>query len=499
MARCPVCQTRYSGGNTRYCPVCGWDVESYSLMIGLIPEVAEKEKNRLQWAKSLWLKLKPQQDHIRQLQMQLKEYDEQVRQLQMQLEQAQQEQNRLDAALQAQNATRTREQEQLQQAQQEILYWRGRLDQSNQDREQLAQMLQAQEAAIAQLQARVNDLISAATAAPPLAGADNSDIVPVSAAAVSAAMPREPESFEVNRSELKPSELKPPASPAAPLNTASVLLSFRVVTVDRYGQPQSTVEKQAYGIQERINGAVLTLIQIPDGQFWMGSPATEAGRETHEDPRHLVTVPSFAISQGPITQAFWQAVAQLEPIERLLNPDPSQFKGADCPVERVSWLDAVEFCARLTRATNRIYRLPSEAEWEYAARGGTSTPFHFGDTLTAELANYDANDIYGEGPEGLYRQHTTPIGSFQVANAFGLYDIHGNVWEWCADPWHDDYDQAPSDGSIWTAENSDNRRVLRGGSWYCLPSLCRSAQRHWEQMDHSGSGISFRVVCTDVF
>jgi formylglycine-generating enzyme required for sulfatase activity len=240
----------------------------------------------------------------------------------------------------------------------------------------------------------------------------------------------------------------------------------------------------------------LNLVCLLEGTFLMGSPEDEAGRESHETPQHRVSLQSFCLSQFPITQAQWQAIAFLPQVNRPLNSDPSNFKGGDLPVEQVCWHDAVEFCARLTRFTGRHYRLPSEAEWEYACRAGTNTPFHFGETITSNLANYDGSYTYKAEAQGQYRQRTTSVGSLEVANSFGLYDLHGNVWEWCADSWHEDYRDAPVDGSVWDSNCSDNRRVLRGGAWYCLPNLCRSAQRHWELEDHGGSGTSFRVACS---
>lgn len=187
--------------------------------------------------------------------------------------------------------------------------------------------------------------------------------------------------------------------------------------------------------------------------------------------------------------------------------DPSSFKGDNRPVEQVSWLDAVEFCRRLAKATGRPYRLPSEAEWEYACRAGTTTPFHFGDSITTDLANYRGTDwesegktysgAYGDGPHGEFREETTDVGHFEVANAFGLYDMHGNVWEWCQDWWHESYEGAPADGSAWLAHEDDaeEKRLLRGGSWFSDPVLCRSAVRVRYAPDSIYSGVGFRVVC----
>ena len=161
-------------------------------------------------------------------------------------------------------------------------------------------------------------------------------------------------------------------------------------------------------------------------------------------------------------------------LNRELKADPSRFKGDNRPVEQVTWFDAVEFCQRLSQYTKRNYRLPSEAEWEYACRAGTTTPFHFGETITSELANYNAESTYGDAPKGESRGETTEVGSFGVANGFGLYDMHGNVYEWCADQYHDNYEGAPTDGSAWIEEINDNdnhSRLLRGGSWYFNPGL----------------------------
>jgi formylglycine-generating enzyme required for sulfatase activity len=195
-----------------------------------------------------------------------------------------------------------------------------------------------------------------------------------------------------------------------------------------------------------------------------------------------------------VTQAQWKAIASLPKVKIDLNPDPSNFKGSNCPVEKISWHEAVEFCDRLSRKTNRKYRLPSEAEWEYACRAGTTTPFHFGETITTDIVNYDGNYTYGSAPKGEYRQTTLPIGSFKIANAFGLYDMHGNVWEWCADHWHENYQGAPTDGSAWITGGDGDRRLLRGGSWYDYPGSCRSADRDRYVADDRVNGIGFRLA-----
>ena len=241
-------------------------------------------------------------------------------------------------------------------------------------------------------------------------------------------------------------------------------------------------------------GVILEMILIPGGKFLMGSPTKEAERLNSENPQHLVTVAQFFMGKYPVTQAQWRVVAGFSKQKMDLHPDPSRFKGANRPVDQVSWQDAIEFCARLSAKTGRNYRLPSEGEWEYACRSGTTTPFHFGETITSDLANYDGKSTYGSTLKGKDRQETTSVGSFP-GNIFGLFDMHGNVWEWCADPWHDTYEGAPSNGRVWEAGNSDQLlRVLRGGSWGFSPKSCRSAFRLRNAPDYKYFNVGFRVA-----
>jgi formylglycine-generating enzyme required for sulfatase activity len=195
------------------------------------------------------------------------------------------------------------------------------------------------------------------------------------------------------------------------------------------------------------------MVSIPAGSFLMGSPEGEIGRSEIEGPQHEVTLAAFWMARTPITQAQWREVASWQKQERDLDPDPSRFKGDNRPVERVSWLDAIEFCNRLSQRTGKNYTLPSEAQWEYACRAGTTTPFYFGPTISTDVANYDGNYVYGQGGRGAYREQTTDVASFP-ANPWGLYDMHGNVWEWCLDKWHNSYEGAPTDGSAWMEGDS---------------------------------------------
>jgi formylglycine-generating enzyme required for sulfatase activity len=282
-------------------------------------------------------------------------------------------------------------------------------------------------------------------------------------------------------------------------------------------EPKLTIKRQRhraqYFTEDLGNGIGLDMVLIPGGSFLMGSPEDELERSESEGPQRTVTVPHFFLGKYSVTQAQWQAVLALPQVNRELESDPSKFKGNDPrgngeaarPVENVSWYDAVEFCDRLSQLTGRPYRLPSEAEWEYACRAGTTTPFHFGETITTDLANYDGTDdpdgrwsgSYGRGPKGIYRQETTTVGSFGVANAFGLFDMHGNVWEWCLDHWHSNYEGAPTDGSAWITDNEEASRLLRGGSWKYDPRNCRSASRSYyvNFPDSRNYNIGFRVVC----
>ena len=239
----------------------------------------------------------------------------------------------------------------------------------------------------------------------------------------------------------------------------------------------------------------LHMVLIPGGTFVMGSSSDEPERTEAERPQHQVTVPSFMMGRYPVTQAQWRAVAAMPQEQRSLDPDPSRFKGDNHPVEQVSWYEAVEFCDRLSTRTKRPYRLPTEAEWEYACRAGTTTPFHFGDRIATDVANYDGDYAYGDGKKGKNRRATTPVDLLDNANALGLSDMHGNVYEWCQDHWHMNYEGALTDGSAWSTDNEEAGRVLRGGSWIDGPRNCRSACRYNGSPGYRFSYNGFRVSC----
>ena len=237
----------------------------------------------------------------------------------------------------------------------------------------------------------------------------------------------------------------------------------------------------------------ITMIQIPAGQFQMGSSELEADRQSYEVPKHLVKLGSFFMGQTAVTQAQWQVVAGWPKQQLELKDQPSRFQAANQPVEQVSWEEAVEFCRRLCVQSGRNYTLPSESQWEYACRAGSITPFAFGETLTADLANCDGRVPYASVPVSVFRCQPTEVGSFS-ANAWGLHDMHGNVLEWCLDLWHDSYRGAPADGRAWMI-GAGLHRLLRGGSWLSIPRNCRSASRNYNLPVVRNNCFGFRVCC----
>jgi len=293
------------------------------------------------------------------------------------------------------------------------------------------------------------------------------------------------------------------AKPSVRMSAAGVALTplspFTTVTVDANGKiTDRRPNQESWGYVEDLgNGVKLEMVEIPAGEFLMGEDAVGAADYQKEcerystgssynpcarwakqqTPQHLVRVSGFLMGRYEVTQAQWRAVAKLPKVKIDLNPDPSQFKGDDLPVEQVSWEEAVEFCERLSRKTGGNYRLPTEAEWEYAARAGTRTAYAFGATISPEVVNYNGNYPHGRAPKGLHRGKTVAVGSLGVANAWGLFDLHGNVSEWCEDIWHESYIGAPTDGSAWLGAGS--YRVGRDSSWDGHAVFSRSAMRYY--------------------
>jgi formylglycine-generating enzyme required for sulfatase activity len=270
---------------------------------------------------------------------------------------------------------------------------------------------------------------------------------------------------------------------------------FITMTIDAQGEKISSYQKQTQCLTEDLGkGVMLEMVVIPGGEFLMGSSESEGKRYTNERPQHSVTVKPFLMSNTPITQAQWREIACLAKVNQKLTLRPSNVGGKKHPVTKVSWYDAIEFCDRLSQNKGHEYRLPSEAEWEYACRAGTTTPFHFGETITSKLANYNGGHLYASEPKEIYREQTTPMGSFQFANSFGLFDMHGNVWEWCLDNWHQNYNNAPSNGDAWLDSSENQTRVMRGGSWLNAPSMCRSSYRQYTNASEILDNVCFRIV-----
>ena len=274
-------------------------------------------------------------------------------------------------------------------------------------------------------------------------------------------------------------------------------LDFEIVNVNRYGVIIRQENRSAnYYVEDLGNNISLKMVSVAGGKFQMGWPkATEVEKSIRKYdpdsykskyPSHEVTVPSFHIGQHLVTQAQYKAI---------IGTNPSRYReNNNHPVESIFWDDAVKFCQKLSEKTGKTYKLPSEAQWEYACRAGTRTPFYFGETLTSQLANYRGTETYANEPKGIYREKTTPVGIF-LPNNFGLYDMHGNVWEWCEDNWHDSYENAPKDGSAWLSED-DSFKVIRGGSLNNTPGDCRSFYRTYKsRRGYDNSNIGFRVIC----
>jgi formylglycine-generating enzyme required for sulfatase activity len=269
--------------------------------------------------------------------------------------------------------------------------------------------------------------------------------------------------------------------------------SFETVTVDRAGQIVARRMGRARQVLVRLSeGVDLEMVVVPGGSFRMGSPPGQGYLD--ERPQRPVTVAPFLLGKYPVTQAQWAAVMGELP--------PCRGKGPRRPVENVAWGPADEFCRRLSALTGGVFTLPWEEQWEYACRASTTTPFAYGETITTDLANYVGEHTYAAEAPGAYRHGTTDVGSFPPNN-FGLYDMHGNVWEWCADLWRADHTVG---GTTHDAEDADEQgraggraaagpyRVARGGSWHDGPDLLRSATRLRFRADEGDDFLGLRVM-----
>jgi eukaryotic-like serine/threonine-protein kinase len=296
-----------------------------------------------------------------------------------------------------------------------------------------------------------------------------------------------------------PTPLPPSIIPSpSPSPTSKIILeSFSFLTVQLNSKGE-IIKRETLQGQQFISAFDIKMIKIIGGRFRMGSPGTETDRMDDEGLQRDVTISDFFMGKCVVTQAQWKAVSALPKVKIDLNPNPSKFTGDRLPVESVSWLDAMEFCERLSVHTGLTYRLPTEAQWEYACRAGTTTPFYFGETITTDVANFNGNSTYGKASKGVYREKTIEVDSFDP-NAFGLYNMHGNVLEWCLDPWHENYNGAPNDDRVWDASNNSGSefRTMRGGSWRRFPDNSRSANRSHLEPEQRDNSIGFRVALSN--
>jgi formylglycine-generating enzyme required for sulfatase activity len=229
------------------------------------------------------------------------------------------------------------------------------------------------------------------------------------------------------------------------------------------------------------NSIGMRFVYVPPGTFTMGTPLKEDKREIDEIPHRVTISKGFYIGATEVTQGQWREI---------MGKNPSRFKGDNLPVGGVSWMNAFEFIKRLVRLERRRYRLPTEAEWEYACRAGTQTPFNTGETITPQQANFNGNYTYGGSDPGVFREKPTPVASFPP-NQWGLYDVHGNLWEWCND-WYGAYSIKPVTDP--RGPKTGNEKVLRGGAWILEPRICRSGNRSKLPPETENYLLGFRLV-----
>ena len=260
---------------------------------------------------------------------------------------------------------------------------------------------------------------------------------------------------------------------------------------ERVQQQARIVELLAAGVRPCLprrtvalaEGVDMTFAWIAPGTFLMGSPPDEPERRENEKQHSVALTHGFYLGIHSVTQVQWQVV---------MGNNPSEFKGENLPVEQVSWDDCQAFCTNLSQKDGKRYGLPSEAEWEYACRAGTTTPFHFGEAISTDQTNYNGNYPYGKGEKGVYRERTTSVGDFPP-NAWGLFDMHGNVWEWCRDEYKP-YEDLTTKNTLETENIDDSARVLRGGSWFDFAWYCRAAYRSRLAPSDRYIDVGFRVA-----
>lgn len=274
----------------------------------------------------------------------------------------------------------------------------------------------------------------------------------------------------------------------APKISNTSIYKFESITLNKKAEIVKRENRESHYLSESLEDQDLRMIVIPGGEYRMGS---QNANTPYDFSQPLTKVPTLLVSQYPITKAQWKVVANWNSINRPLKKRTNRKGSMNSPVVNISWHDAVEFCDRLSNRTNSNYRLLTESEWEYVCRAGSSTPFFTGETISANYANYDASISYSKEGKGIYRQEVTPVDHFKYPNRFGLFDMHGNVWEWCLDNWNEEYIDLNSDRKIWYSELV-SRRVIRGGSFRSEPSCCISSYRQGN--DEPAEYIGFRIA-----
>jgi formylglycine-generating enzyme required for sulfatase activity len=284
---------------------------------------------------------------------------------------------------------------------------------------------------------------------------------------------------------------------------------FEVVKLFREEIVSRETKTGSYFIEPLGSGVKpLELVAISGGEFMMGSDERD-----REQPKHKVTLQPFFISRYPITESQWQVVSEYPSINRDINvrPNSSRDGRKNFPIEWISWDEAQEFCNRLSARSGRNYFLPSESQWEYACRAGSTTSYHYSQRPIPHLFNCRSGCVTSDGISCLPLKSTSEVGLFPPNN-WGLHDMHGNVWEWCEDDWHKDYEQAPNDGTAWVEEDREDKRVIRGGAWNQEDERCSSSYRaYYSLSDHvlsltrkadrgprmeTGTVIGFRICCS---
>jgi formylglycine-generating enzyme required for sulfatase activity len=265
-----------------------------------------------------------------------------------------------------------------------------------------------------------------------------------------------------------------------------IVLSFALAHAPLAGQEKKPAKALKHLEVDLGGGVKMKLVYIEPGKFRMGSPKEEQGRQDNEVQRQVEITKGFFMGVFEVTQ---------DEYEKVMGNNPSEFKGARLPVEQVSWDDALEFCKRLSTKEGKTIDLPTEAEWEYACRAGSTGPFHCGNSLSSKQANVYSHYPKDAAVKGSFLEKPAPVGSYEP-NAFGLHDVHGNIWEWCKDWYKDDYyKESPlQDPQGPKTESGSLGRVRRGGSWGYPAEYGRSARRDNSAPSYRGNIVGFRVV-----